>query len=45
MAADVSKASAKVQSELPGRTKEAEKKGQAWASEAGAKLDNAVSFR
>jgi len=41
---DLSKASAKVKSEIPGRTKEAQKEGEKWASEAGAKLDNAVSI-
>jgi hypothetical protein len=38
----MAKASAKVKSEIPGRAKEAQKKGEAWASEAGAKIDNAV---
>jgi hypothetical protein len=38
----MSKASAKVKGELPGRTKEAEKRGEAWASEAGAKIDSTV---
>jgi hypothetical protein len=38
----MSEASAKVKSELPGRGKEVEKKSEAWASEAGAKIDNAV---
>lgn len=42
--ADTSKASAKVKGELPGRTKEAQKTGEAWASEAGAKIDSAVRF-
>ncbi|PVH76201.1 hypothetical protein DL98DRAFT_518092 [Cadophora sp. DSE1049] len=40
--ADLSRASAKIKSEVPGRTKEAQKEGEKWASEAGAKLDNAV---
>jgi len=39
---DVSRASAKIKSEVPGRTKEAQKDGEKWASEAGAKLDNAT---
>jgi hypothetical protein len=38
----MSKASAKVKGELPGRTNEAQKTGEAWASEAGAKIDSAV---
>ena len=42
MVADVSKASRKMQNELPGREKEAEKKGQAMMSEAGTKFDKAV---
>jgi hypothetical protein len=41
--ADVSKASAKVQDQLPGRTDQAKKEGEKWATEAGAKLDSAVS--
>jgi hypothetical protein len=41
---DVSRASAKIKSEVPGRTKEAQKEGEKWASEAGAKLDSAVSI-
>jgi len=41
--ADLSRASAKIKSEIPGRTKEAQKEGEKWANEAGAKLDNAVS--
>jgi len=41
---DLSRASAKVKSEVPGRGKEAQKEGEKWASEAGAKLDNAVSI-
>jgi len=40
--ADISKASAKVKSEIPGRGKEAQKEGEKWASEAGAKLDSAT---
>ena len=40
--ADVSQASRKIQNELPGREKEAEKKGQAMLSEAGTKFDKAV---
>jgi len=40
--ADLSKASAKIKSEIPGRGKEAQKKGEAWASEAGLKIDNAT---
>lgn len=43
IAADVSKASAKVQEQLPGRANQAKKDGEKWASEAGAKLDSAVS--
>jgi len=39
---DLSRASAKVKSEVPGRTKQVEKTGEKWASEAGAKLDGAV---
>jgi len=39
---DIHSASAKVKSELPGRTKEAQKEGEKWASEAGAKVDSAV---
>ncbi|TAQ91452.1 hypothetical protein B7494_g186 [Chlorociboria aeruginascens] len=38
---DVSAASAKVKSELPGRGKEAQKEGEKWAQEAGAKIDSA----
>jgi hypothetical protein len=38
----MSKASAKVKGELPGRTNEAQKTGEAWASETGAKIDSAV---
>jgi len=40
--ADLSKASAKIKGELPGRGKEVQKKGEAWASEAGQKFDNAT---
>jgi len=39
---DLSHASAKVQSELPGRGKEARKEGEKYAAEAGAKIDSAV---
>jgi len=39
---DLSRASAKVKSEIPGRSKEAKKEGEKWASEAGAKLDSAT---
>jgi len=39
---DLSKASAKVKSEVPGRTKEAQKDAEKWASEAGAKVDSTV---
>ncbi|CZT01730.1 uncharacterized protein RAG0_09209 [Rhynchosporium agropyri] len=42
MEADLSRASAKIKSEVPGRAKEAQKEGEKWASEAGQKLDNAV---
>ena len=42
--ADVSKASAKVQDQLPGRGTQAKKEGEKWASEAGSKIDAAVSF-
>lgn len=52
MTADASKASAKVRSEIPGRTNEAEKtaqayekKGEALASSAGKKFDEAVSTK
>lgn len=41
-AADASKASAKMKSEVPGKTKEAEKKGEAYAQAAGSKVDSAV---
>ncbi|KAI9746549.1 MAG: hypothetical protein M1818_000262 [Claussenomyces sp. TS43310] len=40
--ADVSKASAKLKSEMPGKGKQTEKQTEAWASEAGAKLDSAA---
>ncbi|KAI9054095.1 hypothetical protein LZ554_001266 [Drepanopeziza brunnea f. sp. 'monogermtubi'] len=40
--ADLSRASAKIKSEIPGRTHEAQKEGEKWASQAGAKLDSAV---
>ncbi|KAL9624978.1 MAG: hypothetical protein Q9160_000707 [Pyrenula sp. 1 TL-2023] len=40
--ADVSRASAKVKSEVPGKEKEAEKQGQAYASQAGQKIDQAA---
>lgn len=39
---DLSKASAKIKSEIPGRTKEVKKDSEKWASEAGAKLDSAA---
>jgi len=38
--ADVSKASAKVKSEIPGRTNEAEKQTEKWTAEAKAKADS-----
>jgi hypothetical protein len=40
---DISKASAKVKSEIPGRGKEVQKDAEKWASEAGSKVDSAVS--
>ena len=40
---DLSKASAKIKSEVPGRAKEAQKEGEKWASVAGSKVDSAVS--
>ena len=40
--ADIAAASAKVKSEIPGRSKEAQKDAEKWASEAGAKLDGAA---
>ncbi|EKD16536.1 calcofluor white hypersensitive protein [Drepanopeziza brunnea f. sp. 'multigermtubi' MB_m1] len=39
---DLSRASAKIKSEIPGRAHEAQKEGEKWASQAGAKLDSAV---
>ncbi|CAL3971311.1 hypothetical protein PZA11_007831 [Diplocarpon coronariae] len=41
--ADLSRASAKIKSEIPGRTQEAQKEGEKWASQAGAKVDSAVA--
>lgn len=41
--ADMSKASTKVQDSIPGRTTQTRKEGEKWASEAGAKVDSAVS--
>jgi hypothetical protein len=38
----MAKASAKVKGEMPGRGTEAKKTGEAWASEAGSKIDSAV---
>lgn len=43
MTADVSKATAKVKSEIPGREKEAEKTAEKWSAEAKAKADGLVS--
>lgn len=40
--ADASKATAKIKSEAPGKEKEAEKKGEATAAQAGQKFDKAV---
>jgi hypothetical protein len=40
--ADASKASAKLKSEVPGKAKEVEKKGEAYAQSAGSKFDSAV---
>jgi len=40
--ADLAKASSKVKGELPGRGTEAKKTGEAWASEAGSKVDSAA---
>ncbi|TVY20292.1 hypothetical protein LARI1_G000807 [Lachnellula arida] len=40
--ADLSKASAKVKSEVPGQGQRAQKEGEKWASEAGAKVDSAA---
>jgi len=42
--ADLSKASAKVKSEVPGQGQRAQKEGEKWAAEAGAKVDSAVSI-
>jgi len=39
---DLSRASAKVKSELPGRGNQAQKEAEKWGSEAGAKLDSAT---
>lgn len=39
---DLSRASAKVKSEIPGRSTQAQKEAEKWGSEAGAKLDSAV---
>ncbi|TVY56786.1 hypothetical protein LCER1_G002185 [Lachnellula cervina] len=39
---DLSKASAKVKSEVPGQGQRAQKEGEKWASEAGAKVDSAA---
>lgn len=41
--ADLSKASAKIKSEVPGKTNQAQKEGEKFASEAGAKVDSYVS--
>ena len=41
--ADLSKASAKIKSEVPGRTNQAQKEGEKFATEAGAKVDSYVS--
>jgi hypothetical protein len=40
---DLSKASAKVKSEIPGHAKEAQKDAEKWAAQAGSKVDSAVS--
>ncbi|TVY40109.1 hypothetical protein LOCC1_G005311 [Lachnellula occidentalis] len=40
--ADLSKASAKAKSEIPGQGQRAQKEGEKWASEAGAKVDSAA---
>ncbi|KAF5869683.1 putative calcofluor white hypersensitive protein [Botrytis fragariae] len=40
---DLSRASAKVKSEIPGRTTQAQKEAEKWGSEAGAKLDSATN--
>ncbi|KAI9673065.1 MAG: hypothetical protein M1829_004379 [Trizodia sp. TS-e1964] len=39
---DASRASAKVKSELPGSGKQIEKKGEEWATRAGAKIDSTI---
>ncbi|TVY64303.1 hypothetical protein LSUE1_G006984 [Lachnellula suecica] len=39
---DLSKASAKIKSEVPGQTKKAQKEGEEWAAKAGAKVDSAT---
>ncbi|CAG8974715.1 hypothetical protein HYALB_00010107 [Hymenoscyphus albidus] len=39
---DISKASAKLKSEMPGRTNQAQKETEKWGSEAGAKVDSLV---
>jgi Skp family chaperone for outer membrane proteins len=44
LSADASKLSAKVKSEVPGKEKEAEKKGEELAQRAGASLDKAVGL-
>jgi hypothetical protein len=44
LTADLSRASAKVKSEMPGRTDQAQKQAESYAAEAGHKVDNAVSF-
>ena len=41
--ADTSKLSSQIKNELPGKEKEAEKKGEALASQAGQKIDQAVT--
>ncbi|ESZ97503.1 hypothetical protein SBOR_2050 [Sclerotinia borealis F-4128] len=40
---DLSRASAKVKSEIPGRATQAQKEAEKWGSEAGAKLDSATN--
>lgn len=40
--ADASKVSSQIKNDLPGKEKEAEKKGEAFASQAGQKFDQAV---
>ena len=40
---DAASLSAKMRSEVPGRGKEAQKAGEEWASQAGAKIDKTVS--